>query len=143
MVRRWLLSLWRRAFVRFLVVGVLNTAFGYTVFAALILLGVHRTVALTVATVLGVLFNFQTVGRVVFRSRDLRLLLRFAAVYAVVYLVNVALLELWCRAVGLGPLAGQALSLPAAVLLAFSLMRGLVFGRSRASEGEGVGAKAD
>lgn len=80
-------------FVRFLLVGAVNTAVGYALFAAFILLGLHYGIAVALATVLGVLWNFQTIGRVVFASRDRSLLLRFAAVYAVTYLLNVGILR--------------------------------------------------
>ncbi len=113
-------------FVKFLAVGVLNTLFGYGCFAFLVFLGVHYSLALLVATVLGVLFNFKSTGYLVFGSRDNRLILRFVATYAVVYAVNVSLLQGLVMA-GLDPyLAGAVLILPMAAL-AFILFRRLVF----------------
>jgi putative flippase GtrA len=44
--------------LRFLLVGVLNTAFGYLLFALLLALGLKVPLALLLATVGGVLFNF-------------------------------------------------------------------------------------
>lgn len=66
----------------------MNTLFGYGCFALLLYLGFHYAWALLFATAAGVLFNFKTVGGIVFRSRDNRLIVRFVAVYAVVYVVN-------------------------------------------------------
>jgi putative flippase GtrA len=118
-------ELW--TFARFIVVGLFNTAFGYAVFALLIQIGVPRPGALLFATVLGVLFNFHTTGIAVFRQHDYRLLTRFFAVYAFVYLVNLGLLEGFCRLLQFGPLVAQALSIPFNVVLSFALMRRFVF----------------
>jgi putative flippase GtrA len=120
-------GLWASTFLRFLAVGVLNTAFGYGVYALLIVLGLQRELALLLATVLGVLFNFKTTAVLVFRSRNPRLLLRFVLVYAAMYALNAGLLELWCQGMQLGPLLAQALSLPVVVVLTFVAMKSFVF----------------
>ena len=112
--------------VRFLAVGVLNTAFGYVIFAAGILAGLLSGIALAIAMVIGVIFNFFTLGRLVFDSRDGARLPRFVGVYAVTYVVNLLLLRLW-EGVGVGPLLAQLACLPVTVSLTFVLMRFLVF----------------
>ncbi|MGY8903934.1 MAG: GtrA family protein [Burkholderiales bacterium] len=76
--------------LRFVVVGALNTLFGYGLFALLVWAGLAYPVAIGVATVVGVLFNFQTTGRMVFDGAPRSRLLRFVAVYALVYLINLA-----------------------------------------------------
>lgn len=75
--------------VRYFLVGILNTVFGYSVFSLLTWCGLHYPVALLFATIAGVLFNFRTFGHFVFQNRDWRLLWRFFAVYGVLYIVNV------------------------------------------------------
>jgi putative flippase GtrA len=112
--------------VRFLAVGVLNTAFGYIVFAAGILAGLPSGIALAIAMVIGVIFNFFTLGRLVFDSRDPTRLPRFVGVYALTYIVNLMLLRLW-EGAGVGPLLAQLACLPVTVSLTFVLMRFLVF----------------
>ena len=113
-------------FVRFLLVGALNTVFGYSVFAVLILLGIHYAVAALISTVAGVLFNFRTTGRLVFSSRDDRLLLGFAGVYAISYVVGVLLLKA-AVALSINVLVASAvLALPMAVF-SYSLNRLFVF----------------
>lgn len=122
-----LLRAWRSsAFVRFLAVGVLNTAFGYACFAALVWAGLPPPLALLLATVAGVLFNHLTVGTFVFRAQGRATLWRFAAVYGVIYAANVGLLALLQRA-GIGPLAGQALLVLPVAVASFLLNRALVF----------------
>ena len=113
-----------RRFIRFLLAGGINTLFGYGVFSGMVLLGVPPHVALIVGTLTGVLFNFLTTSAV-FRSRDLRLLPRFLAIYSGMLALNMLLLELAMRA-GLGPLLAQAIVLPI-FTLTFLAMRRFVF----------------
>jgi putative flippase GtrA len=113
-------------FVRFLLVGVLNTLFGYGCYFVLLQFGLHYTVAMALATVIGVLFNFKSTGALVFGSRDNRLVFRFVGSYVVVYLANISGIALLVRG-GLSPqLAGAAMLLPMAVL-AFVLNKKFVF----------------
>jgi len=76
-------------------VGGINTLFGYSVYALLLFLNVHYSLAAVVATILGILFNFKTTGRIVFNSRDNRLLVKFVGVYAFLCLVNILVLKLF------------------------------------------------
>lgn len=115
-------------FLRFLVVGGLNTAFGYSVFAAFILLGIHYAVAAFLGTVLGILFNFKTTGTLVFHSHDNGLIARFFAVYGVTYVIGVLLLKIF-KALGVHVLVTAAVTLLPMAALSFLLMRRLVFGR--------------
>jgi putative flippase GtrA len=116
-----------RRFIGFLLAGGINTLFGYSVYSALVLLGIVPHVAVVISTVAGVLFNFLTTSAV-FRSRDVRRLPRFLAVYAVMMGLNILLLDLAMRA-GLGPLLAQAVILPL-FALTFLAMRRFVFAAS-------------
>ena len=116
----------RAPFLRFLVVGALNSAFGYSVFAVLVKSGLHYSSALFLATVVGMLFNYKTTGRLVFQSRVKGLLLRFVGVYVFLYAVNVAAMKL-LLVNGVGTLvSGAALLLPMAGL-SYILNKNLVF----------------
>lgn len=113
-------------FLKFLAVGVLNTLFGYSLYALLVFLGLEVSLAILLGTIVGVLFNFKTTGTLVFGSRDNRRIFRFVGVYAVLYGINVAGVKI-LMAFGLGSyLAGAAMLAPMAVL-AFVLNRKLVF----------------
>ncbi len=83
-------------FFRFLLVGMLNTAVGYGLFALFIYLGLHYALANLVATILAVCFNFISTRKLVFKQtgggRGTATAVRFALVYAVLYGVNVGLL---------------------------------------------------
>lgn len=122
----------KHKFVRFLLVGVINTLFGYFSFATLILIGLDYKLAALLATILGVLFNFQTTGRLVFGSKNNKLIFRFVLVYVVTFLLNVEALRI-VDAIDIGIeqktkmlIAGAILLLPMAVI-SFILMKLFVF----------------
>lgn len=50
--------LWQSQFCRFLFIGVINTIFGYCAYTFLVILGIDYRLALTISTVLAVLFNY-------------------------------------------------------------------------------------
>ena len=119
--------------LRFLIVGGVNTVFGYSAYAAFLFVGFHYAAAALLGTVVGVIFNFFTTGRFVFEKVARGgLLVRFVAIYAVVYGINVvALTVLQLIVIGsyrFGPyVAGIVLIVPVA-LLSYVLMRRFVFG---------------
>jgi putative flippase GtrA len=124
------LTLGQRQFVRFLVVGVLNTAVGYGTFVLLVLLKLRPGLSLFMATVLGVLFNYLTTGRLVFAARGLGRLPFFAAVYGLTFVLNLWSLRSLLSA-GFSPILAQAILLPLMVILNFVLNKILVFRKVR------------
>lgn len=117
---------WRQ-FSRYMIVGVLNTAFGYGVYAILIYGGLHYAWASLVATILGILFNFFTTGRIVFHNADNSRLIKFFVVYGVVYVFNIAGLAIMNALCVDLYLAGLVMVPPAAIL-AYILNHRFVFG---------------
>ena len=114
-----------RRFGLFLLAGGANTAFAYAAFATFILLGLRPALAAFGSTIAGILFNFRSFG-LVFQDRDPRRFARFLAVYALLFVLNLALLRLLIGG-GLPALAAQAFALPPLAILSFLLMRGFVF----------------
>ena len=113
-------------FARFVGVGLLNTAFGYGVFAALVLAGGWPGAALVVATVAGVAFNFQTTRRLVFRTDGRGRVVRFVLVYVAILAINWAALRI-TRRFGVPDIAAQAaLALPMSIA-AFLSQKAFVF----------------
>jgi putative flippase GtrA len=85
----------QKQILKFIAVGVVNTIFGYALYAFFIFLGLHYMLAVLLATIAGVLFNFKTIGHYVFDSKDSKLLLKFIMVYTVVYGMNIGLIRLF------------------------------------------------
>ena len=111
---------------RFVVVGVLNTAFSYLFYAALVLARVDYRWALTICSAVTIVWNFNTTGRLVFGNRRQSLIFKFVIGYGAIYLINLGMLVLLAR-YGIGELARQAVALPVIVVLSFVLNRGWVF----------------
>lgn len=115
-----------KRFVRFLLVGGLNTLFGYGTFAFMIFIGLHYALAAALSTVAGIIFNFFATGSLVFKNANPVLFFRFLAVYGALYPVGVAELRV-------GLLLGSNHYLTAAVcllpnaLLTYSLQKRWVF----------------
>lgn len=120
----------RREVVTFLFVGLLNTGFGYAVYAIAYLAGLSPSVALAVAFGLGTLFNFVTNGRIVFQSSRLGALPRYGLLAVVTFIVNAVGLRAAISS-GLGPLEAQALVMCLTVPFSFIVSKFLVFNRRR------------
>lgn len=114
-------------FARFLAVGGLNTAFGFAAYAALLALGFHYALAVALATVLGVLFNFRTYGALVFGGAGAHRLPRFVLVYLLLYVVNVTGIGL-LSGTGVSDLVAGLLMLPPVAVLGYLLNSRFVFG---------------
>jgi putative flippase GtrA len=118
-------------FFRFILVGILNTAFGFGAYAVLFYMGIPVWAALIGGNVAGIVFNFFTTGGVVFADVSLSRLPRFVGVYLACYLVNYvsvkALLSLHLNAI-----ESQALISPVIAVLSFFLMSRYVFTRKLA-----------
>jgi putative flippase GtrA len=118
------------------VVGGINTAFGYGVFALLVLLNrqlkvlspdVELIVVTLVSQICGILFNFKTTGTIVFKNKDNRLLFRFFGVYLITYLLNYGLLRLLEDSFGIDRLIGGLIIILPVALLGYCLNRRFVF----------------
>lgn len=114
-----LATLVNRQFIKFLVVGGFNTVFGYSVFLALHLMGYHYAIAALGSNVLGVLFNFNTTGRIVFKNKNNFLIFGFIGVYVLTYLLNLLLLQFFQMINVDLKIAGALALLPMAVFTYF------------------------
>jgi len=120
----------RNRYVRFLLIGMLNTVFGYAVFALAFYVGASPALALLIATAIGILFNFFTTGQIVFNDRGTSRLPHFVFAYCATYLINLALLKIIMLA-GVNGLIAQAISLPVVAVCSFFILRRFVFTRGR------------
>ena len=109
--------------IKFLGVGVLNTVFGYAIYAMLIFVNVPYLIALLAATVVGVIFNYFSFGRIVFHGYGGWFVFgKFVIAYAVIYGANAALLRALTIDFLLSPYVGQIICIPLSVLLSWLLM---------------------
>jgi len=120
--------------LRFVLVGALNTAFGFVLFALLLHLvddRVHYLVVLFVATIGAVLFAFAGYRTFVFRVRGnlLKDLARFSLVYVVALAVNSVCLPLLVEVGGVPVLPAQAGFVVVTVVASFLAHRSFSFRR--------------
>jgi putative flippase GtrA len=120
-------------FIRFVIVGVLNTGFSYFVYATFLFFGLSYALANFLALVIGILFSFKTQGHLVFRNPDNHLLGRFVLGWVVIYLGNILLIGLLVD-FGLNAYAAGALTLPFSVGLSWVIQRYIVFRHTTASQ---------
>lgn len=114
--------------IKFLGVGLLNTLVGYSIYALLIACKLPYLTALFLATILGVIFNYFSVGRLVFSSEGgLAIFAKFVITYSVVYMLNALALNILIATFQLGPYIAQALFVPLSVSLSWILMNCWVF----------------
>jgi putative flippase GtrA len=105
-----------KRFARFVIVGGVNTLVGYSLFTFFVFLDMHYSLALFCSTVLGVLFNFKTTGRYVFKNSDNTLIIRFFGTYAVTYMLNLLFLKILIQAGCSTYLSGFLMLLPITII---------------------------
>lgn len=79
-------------FFRFILVGLLNTLFSFTVYAALLRIGMDYVSANLGALLIGILFSFRTQSHFVFAMHDPIRIFRFTALWGALFLVNIFLI---------------------------------------------------
>ena len=112
--------------VRFLAVGMLNTAFSYGIYAGFLYLGLGYQLANLIALVLGILFSFKTQGRLVFKNTDNRLFGRFLISWVMIYLGAITLIGR-IIALGFDAYTAGALALPFSIALSYLMQKYYVF----------------
>lgn len=119
MLKKVIIRITDYRFIRFLFVGGLNTAFGYSIYALFLYAGMHFSLASFISTCLGILFNFKTIGRLVFDNDRYSLFFKFAGVYLCIYLVDIECLGIFNSYKVNMYIAGAILIFPMAILSFF------------------------
>lgn len=83
----------RNQLIRFFIVGSINTLFGYSVYAIFITLNFNPVKSLIIATCMGTLFNFKSIGVFVFNNSDNKLIYKFIFLYINLLLLNILLFK--------------------------------------------------
>jgi len=115
-----------RRFVRFLLVGGINTAFAYAVYAMFLFVGLNYALANLLSLIASVLFSFKTQGKLVFNNTGRGLFFRFTICWGLIYLCNIGFIR-QMLIFGLNPYWAGALAIPPIVVLSYLLQKYLVF----------------
>lgn len=115
-----------RKFMKFLFVGALNTAFGYSIYAIFVTLHASHNIALTIQYILGVLWNFKTTGVIVFKNHDNTRIIRFFLSYVITYSINLLCLNVLVN-IGIGKYLSQGIMVLPMAILSFIIFKTFVF----------------
>lgn len=113
---------------RFLVAGVVNTAFSYAVYALGLWLGLAYPLANLLAMGAGVLIGFLTQGHFVFRKLEARRFPLFLAAWLALWSLNVFLIAVLLPQVHGNAYVAGAIAMLVIVGLSFVSQKYLVFG---------------
>lgn len=114
--------------IKFLSAGVINTVFGYSVYAILLFIKTPYLIALFVATIAGVVFNYFSFGCMVFKGVSGWFIFgKFVVGYALIYGANAILLGALTRYFYINPYIGQIICIPMSVVLSWLLMNYWVY----------------
>jgi putative flippase GtrA len=102
--------------IRFLLVGLMNSAVGFCTFSVAFWLFHDSVIALLAGNIAGLAFNFFSTGGLVFRTTALKRLPKFAAAYLLVMLINYGGLEILMHYLESKIVAQAFLTLPIAAL---------------------------
>jgi putative flippase GtrA len=110
-----------KRFLKFLLVGLVNTGFGYGVYAILVIFGTPPQIALLLSFMIGVLWNYLTTARFVFEVSGFGRLPAYCLCYVLIYGLNAGTLQLAINT-GIQPLLAQAILTPIVAVISFVLL---------------------
>jgi putative flippase GtrA len=116
----------KRRAIRFVLIGAINTAFSYAIYAFFLYLGLSYALANLLALMIGILFSFRMQGKFVFQNTENHLLGRFIAAWLLIYCVNVLLINLLIGQ-GLNAYISGALAIFPVTALSYFFQRFYVF----------------
>jgi putative flippase GtrA len=112
--------------LRFVLIGCVNTAFSYCVFAALLFMGAGIEIGSLLTLIIGICFSFYTQGNIVFRYTSNAAFARFVAAWALIYVVNLAMIRSLV-ACGLSSYLAVALAMGPTVVTSYFIQKLAVF----------------
>jgi putative flippase GtrA len=127
-----------RQFLNFNIIGIVNTALAYGVYAGLVALGAGHYIALVGDYVFGIVFGFFMNKRFTFAvtaRADWAMMGRMVLTYASLLLFNIALLWVLVDHFGWNKYLAQALALVVVVLSSFATQKLFVFRKAAGHHG--------
>lgn len=126
-----ILSRFERKFVKYLFVGFMNTVFSYVIYAICVTILSRPTLSLAVSYVIGILFNFQTTGRIVFKNKNNTLIFKFFLSYLTTFFINRYFLDMLVSTFHVDKYLSQAILVFPIAIISFMLLKHFVFVESK------------
>jgi putative flippase GtrA len=118
----------RYRWIRFILVGGLNTGFRFGVYSALLFAGLDYRFASLTSLLLGIAFSFLTQSTIVFRKASKATLVKFVLAWIAIYGLYIWLISILLSVGSGGYLAGAIAGMPVTVV-SYSVLKYAVFGR--------------
>lgn len=114
---------------RFLLAGIINTLFGFTLsISLLIILPTHYAFTILLSTILAVCFNYIMSLRYVFRSKSSsKKIFLFFLIYLIMYLLNMLLMYILINQYNISDIMAYVFSAPIIIGLTYSSQKNIVF----------------
>ena len=80
-------------YIKYIFVGGINTFFGYFITITMIYFGLHYSISVFIATIIGIAFNYKTYGKYVFKKTKSNFLL-FLIFYFITYFLNILIIKI-------------------------------------------------
>lgn len=115
-------------FLKYCVVGIINTGAGYGFFCAYIYLGLHYSIAGFMSLVTGIFFNYFVTRRFVFdHPTHKHTFFYYIISYGLLYLFSLSVAWFFIDVLDLSPYLAGLISLPINALFSYLLLRFIVF----------------
>lgn len=85
----------KKQFISFLLVGGINTLFGYGVYVLFIYLNVNYFFSSLISLFFGIMFNFLTIGKFVFGKLNFKKINKFICFYLFLYVLYVFFIKIF------------------------------------------------
>ncbi|NDV64457.1 GtrA family protein [Bacteroides sp. 224] len=113
--------------IRFICVGIINTLFGVGLYCLFIYLGLSYKFSVLLSTILGVLFNFKTIGTFVFKNKENKLIFKFIISYTITYFINIGLIRILLMFEGTNEYTAGIFSTPIVAIISYIIQKNFVF----------------
>jgi putative flippase GtrA len=116
----------KKQIINFILIGIVNTLVGFSLYALFIFIGIKYIGAVLLATILGVLFNYITIGKFVFNTQDNTSIIKFSLVYTIVFFINIIVIKVF-KAYNFNDYIAGFFALIPASIISFALNKYYVF----------------
>lgn len=126
-----------KQFILFNLIGIINTLVTYGVYSALLFSGVNFQLALVGEYAVGIIFSFVMNKNITFKhitGNSVHMFLRMILTYVITFGINMGLLTVFVKVLGMNEYIGQFLALGIVSVLSFGLQKLLVFREKKHEE---------
>ena len=115
-----------RRFIKYVLVGILNTTFSYSLYSIFLYIGIKYQIANLLALAFGIIFSFTTQGTIVFNNATKITFIKFVLAWISIYSLNITLIGLLIRA-PMSPYLAGAIAIFPVTFLSYFILKVIVF----------------